>query len=62
VTMPHRIDNARQWRAQAEGARTIADQMKNSESKRLMVDIALGYMELARLAEAREADRPKLRD
>ncbi len=61
-TMAQRFDDARRWRAQAEEARIIADQMKNRECKQLMVDIALGYMELARMAEAREADRRKFGD
>jgi hypothetical protein len=52
--MPHRVDDARRWRAQAEAARTIADQMTDPERKRVMVDIALGYMELARMADARD--------
>lgn len=55
--MPQSIDDARRWRAQAEAARTIADQMTNPECKRVLVDIALGYMELARIAEAREVSR-----
>jgi hypothetical protein len=60
--MPQRIDDPRRWRAQAESARAIADQMNDSERKRVLVDIALGYLELARMAEAREADRRKYRD
>jgi hypothetical protein len=60
--MPHRIDDARRWRAQAEEARTIADQLTNPESKRIMLGIALGYVQLAQQAEAREANRPKRSD
>jgi hypothetical protein len=52
--MPHRIDTARRWRAQAEEARTIASQLTNPESKRIMLGIALCYVQLAQLAEERD--------
>jgi hypothetical protein len=60
--MPQRIDDPKRWRAQAEAARTIADQLRDPERKRVLVNIALGYMELARMAEARDADRRKYRN
>jgi hypothetical protein len=52
--MPHRIDTARRWRAQAEDARTISSQLTNPESKRLMLGIALCYVQLAQQAEERD--------
>ena len=60
--MPHRIDEARRWRAQAEEARSIADQLANPDCKRIMLGIALGYVQLAQLAETRDAGRPKRSD
>ena len=53
--MPHRIDTARRWRGQAEEARTIANQLTNPESKRIMLGIALCYVQLAQQAK-RETD------
>jgi hypothetical protein len=52
--MPHRIDTARRWRAQAEEARTTASQLTNPESKRIMLGLALCYVQLAQLAEERD--------
>jgi hypothetical protein len=60
--MPNHIDNARHWRAQAEEARTIANQLTDPESKRTMLGIALCYVQLAQQAEARRTDRPKRSD
>jgi hypothetical protein len=59
--MPNRIDNARHWRAQAEAARTIANQLTNLESKRIMLGIALCYVQLAQQAEARRRIDPSAR-
>jgi hypothetical protein len=52
--MPHRIDGARQWRARAEEARTLAEQLKDPESKRIMLGVALSYVTFAQRAEERE--------
>lgn len=60
--MPHRIDDARRWRARAEEARTIADQMRHPESRRIMLGIAVSYVALAQLAEERDANKQKCRD
>jgi hypothetical protein len=61
VTMTHRVDNARQWRARAEEARDLAEQLANSEGKRLMLGIAVSYVALAQMAEERDATRHKRR-
>ena len=46
--MPRRIDNARHWRARAEEARDLAEQMANPEAKRIMLGIAVSYVALAK--------------
>jgi hypothetical protein len=55
--MGSRIDDPRYWRAHAEEARAVADQLTHSESKKVMLEIALGYLSLARLAEQKQADK-----
>jgi hypothetical protein len=41
------------WRSRAEEARAIAEQMKDPESRRGMLDIAAAYYRMALQAEAR---------
>jgi hypothetical protein len=53
--MPHRVDDSRRWRARAEEARELADQLANPESKRIMLGIAVSFVALARIAEERDA-------
>jgi hypothetical protein len=60
--MPHRVDNARQWRARADEARDLAEQLANSEGKRIMLGIAVSYVALAQMAEERDAARRTRRD
>jgi hypothetical protein len=55
--MPRRIDNARQWRARAEEARDLAEQMANPEARRIMLGIAVSYVALAQMAEERDATK-----
>jgi hypothetical protein len=55
--MPRRVDNARQWRARAEEARDLAEQMANPEAKRIMLGIAVSYVALAQMAEERDATK-----
>jgi hypothetical protein len=50
--MPQRVNNPRYWRAHAEETRTIAEQMKDPECKRLLMSVAAIYAELARRALA----------
>lgn len=59
--MSHRIDDARQWRARAEEARGLSEQLSNPESKRIMLGVAVSYAALAHIAEEREATRRKVR-
>ena len=53
--MPRRIHNARHWRARAEEARELAEQMTSPEAKRIMLGIAVSYVALAQMAEERNA-------
>jgi hypothetical protein len=53
--VPSRIDNAKYWRDCAEEARSVADQIVHAETKDILMRIAQGYAQLARLAEARKA-------
>ena len=43
------------WRARAEEARAMAEQMPDPEAKRMMLGIAEGYEKLALRAEQRAA-------
>jgi hypothetical protein len=54
AAMPQRVNNPRYWRNYAEETRTIAEQMLDPESKRMLMGVAETYAELARraLAEA----------
>jgi plasmid stability protein len=49
-----RINTAQHWRACAEEAATIAAQMTDSESRRLLMVVSQAYAELARRALAQE--------
>jgi hypothetical protein len=55
--MPQRVNNPKYWRAYAEATRTLAEQMQDPESKRMLLGIAETYTELARRALADEANR-----
>jgi hypothetical protein len=57
--MPQRIDDARQWRARAEEARDLAEQLANPEGKRILLGIAVSYIALAQLVQEREVARRK---
>jgi len=48
--MLERASNSTYWRSYAEETRTIADQMQDPECKRLLMDVAETYAELARRA------------
>jgi hypothetical protein len=60
--MPQRVDDSRRWRARAEEARSIADQLPNPASKKIMLGVAVSYVTLAQMAEERDAARRKLHD
>jgi hypothetical protein len=55
--MPQRVNNPRYWRNYAEETRTLAEQMKDPECRRLLMGVAETYAELARRAVAGEASR-----
>lgn len=55
--MPRRLDNARHWRARAEEARDLAEQLANPEAKRIMLGIAVSYVALAQMAAERDTAR-----
>ena len=66
--MPALWNDPEHWRSRAEEARATADQMRDFDSKRVMLGIAEGYDELAARAENRKqssarahADRPRRR-
>jgi hypothetical protein len=59
--MAQRIDDARQWRARADEAWALAEQLKNRDSKRIMLAIAASYAALAQIAEERNAARCRRR-
>jgi hypothetical protein len=39
--MPNRIEDAKHWRGRAEEARDLAEQLKDPESRRIMLGIAV---------------------
>jgi hypothetical protein len=57
VLMPQRIDDARHWRARAEEARDMAEQLASAEAKRIMLGIAVSYVALAQIADERAKGR-----
>ena len=46
------LEDPAYWRARAEGARRMADQMTDAVAQQTLRDIAASYEELAKLAEA----------
>jgi len=53
----HFINEPQHWRARAEEARNLANQMNDSESKDAMLRIARDYEHLAMRAEDRTSGR-----
>jgi hypothetical protein len=58
--MPQRIDDAKQWRARAEEARVLAEQLSSPDSKRIMLGVAASYVALAHIAERRDATKRRV--
>jgi hypothetical protein len=56
--MPQRVHNPRYWRSYAEETRTIAEQMKGPQCKRLLTGVSETYAELARRAILRKRTGP----
>jgi len=50
------IHDAEHWRKRAEEARRLAERMMDLESRRVMLEIAKSYDELASRAKARKKD------
>jgi hypothetical protein len=48
------LNDAKHWRDRAEEARTVADGLRDPETKRLMMGIAENYERLALRAEVRK--------
>ena len=56
--MSNLLYNVEYWLARVAEARAIADQMQDPETKRVMLDIAKSYEELARhAARLRQAEK-----
>jgi hypothetical protein len=53
------INNPQHWRDRAEEARVNAERMGDSESRRMMLEIADGYVRLAERAEQRLRESEK---
>jgi len=49
------LHDAEYWRNRAEEIRVQAEQMSKPEYKRDLLDIAIGYEQLAKLAEDKES-------
>jgi hypothetical protein len=55
------INNPQHWRDRAEEARVNAERMGDAESRRMMLEIADGYVRLAERAERRVRESEKSR-
>jgi lipopolysaccharide biosynthesis regulator YciM len=51
------IQDAEHWRKRAEEARRLAERMMDLESRRVMLEIAKSYDELAARAETKDKDK-----
>ncbi len=52
--MPSLFEDPDHWRSRAEEARAIAGEMRDAQSKQMMLEIAVGYDRLAERAAARQ--------
>jgi hypothetical protein len=55
--VPSRVDNAKHWRDRAEETLAIANQIEHADARQVLLQIANGYAQLARMAEARKAGK-----
>ncbi len=53
------LDDSARWRERAEEARTMADEMKDPEARRTLLEIAVSYGKLAERAERRNNSKHK---
>ena len=53
------VFSAQHWRARAAEARSVAEQMNDAHAKRVMLEIAASYDELAKRATAQERTKEK---
>ena len=51
------IHDAEHWRKRAEESRALASRMTDQESRRVMLEIAKSYDELAARAETKDKDK-----
>jgi hypothetical protein len=54
--MSKRLDDPQYWRARADEARMHADQMKDPETRHIMLRIAEGHQRQAQLLEKKAAE------
>ena len=54
----HILDDPKHWRDRAEEVRTLAEQMSDPETRRIMRGIADDYEKLAKRAEQRRRKTP----
>jgi hypothetical protein len=57
--MPSLSNNAKHWLDRADEARAVAGQMSDYEAKQVMLRIAKGYEQMAKLPEPRNQDEAK---
>ena len=55
----HILDDPQHWRDRAEEIRSLAEQMSDPETKRIMKGIADDYEKLAKRAEERRGKPPR---
>ena len=60
--MPSHTDTPRHWRDLAAETLAIAAEVTDEESRKIILDIANGYAQLARMVQAREAGKGDRRE
>jgi len=54
----HILDDPKHWRDRAEEVRSLADQMSDPQTRRMLVSVADDYEKLAKRAEQRRVKTP----